>query len=185
MPIHQGMSGCGEGSTPSRRGGEGGFGLIELLIAMTVLSVGILALFAMFEAGIRSATRASRVTTAGALADREMENFRAIRYDSIGLPDALVLAAAAPYASDPAYQASAANRVSLTACGTPPCTSKVPVQSLTGADGRGYRVDTYVTWQTVGTGRGVKLVTIVVRDGTDPTRVWARTASSFDESTGL
>jgi prepilin-type N-terminal cleavage/methylation domain-containing protein len=176
MPMPEPVKRCGK-----RLGGEGGFGLIELLIAMMVLAIGILAIFAMFESGIRSATRASHVTTAGALADREMERFRAVRYDVIGLPNALTDATAAPtpYPSDPAY--NAAGRVDLASCGTLPC---VPVQNLTGADGRSYRVDTYVTWQTVGSGRGVKLVTIVVRDGSDPTKVWARTASSFDESTG-
>jgi hypothetical protein len=151
---------------------------------MMVLAIGILALFAMFESGIRTIKRASTATTAGALADREMESFRAIRYDSIGLPDNLVLTAQTPYSSDPAHQADAGNRVGLAACGTPPCTTKVPVQTLTGADGRSYRVDTYVTWQTIGAGRALKLVTIVVRDGDDTTKVWARTASSFDRSTG-
>ena len=58
------------------------------------------------------------------------------------------------------------------------------MQTLTGADGRGYRVDTYVTWHTVTSARAVKLVTIVVRDGSDVTKVWARAASAFDESTG-
>ena len=77
-------------------GDERGFGLIELLAAMTVLAIGILALFAMFESGIRHLTRASTITTAGALADREMENYRAIRYASIGLPDSLVLARRGP-----------------------------------------------------------------------------------------
>ena len=91
---------------------------------MIVLVVGILALFAMFESGIRHIKRASTVTTAGALADTEMENFRAIRLRAIGLDDSLVLAAAAPYSSDPAYQASASNRVALAACGTSPCTTK-------------------------------------------------------------
>jgi prepilin-type N-terminal cleavage/methylation domain-containing protein len=184
MPIHDAVSRCGNRVVRLRRE-ESGFGLIELLIAMTVLAVGILALFAMFESGLRSVNRASTVATAGALADKEMENFRAIRYDSIGLPDSLVTAAVTsspPYGSDAAY--STTSRVALNACGTSPCTTKVPVQTLTGADGRSYRVDTYVTWQTVGAGRGVKLVTIVVRDGTDPTKTWARTASAFDESTG-
>jgi Tfp pilus assembly protein PilV len=174
----------GTPSTDTRWNNEQGFGLVELLAAMMVLMIGILALFAMFESGIRVLKRASTVTTAGALADREMENFRAIRYDSIGLPDSLVLAAATPYSSDPAYQATAANRVAMNACGTAPCTTKVPVQSLTGADGKSYRVDTYVTWQIVAAGRAVKLVTIVIRDGAVPTKVWARTASSFDASTG-
>ena len=85
-------------------GDERGIGLIELLAAMTVLMVGILAVFAMFESGIRHLSRASTVTTAGALADKELENFRAIRYASIGLPDSLVLAAATPYSSDSAIR---------------------------------------------------------------------------------
>jgi Tfp pilus assembly protein PilV len=185
MPIHDAVSGCGIRSRVRRRlRGEAGFGLIELLIAMTVLVVGIMALFAMFESGIRSTKRASTVTTAAALADREMEGYRAIQYSNIGLPDSLVTAAAAPYSSDPAYTATAGNRVALSACGTAPCTTKTPVQTLTGADGKSYRVDTYITWQTVGAGRGVKLVTIVVRDAAATTMTWARTASAFDESTG-
>ena len=151
--------------------------------AMMVLVIGILALFAMFESGIRTIKRASTVTTAGALADREMENFRAIRYDSIGLPDARHGRGFAVRVGS-RLSGDGANRVALNACGTAPCTTKVPVQTLTGADGKSYRVDTYVTWQTVGAGRGVKLVTIVVRDGANMTKVWARTASSFDESTG-
>ena len=52
------------------------------------------------------------------------------------------------------------------------------------ANNKNYRVDTYVTWQTVGAGRQVKLVTVVVRDGTDTSKVWARAASAFDRSTG-
>jgi Tfp pilus assembly protein PilV len=164
---------------------QNGFGLVELLAAMTVLMVGILALFAMFESGIRSLSRASTVTTAGALADREMESYRAIRYASIGLPDTLVLAAAAPYSSDSAYQSSTSSRVNLPTCGIVlPCTNDVPVQTLTGADGRSYRLDTYITWQTVAAGRQVKLVTVVVRDAANPTKVWARAASAFDRSTG-
>jgi Tfp pilus assembly protein PilV len=183
VPILDPVSDCGD-SGKARATSEGGFGLVELLIAMMVLMIGILALFAMFESGIRNINRASTVTTAGALADREMERFRAIRYDSIGLPDALVLAADTTYKSDTAYDADAVDRVNVAACGASPCTTKVPVQTLTGADGKDYRVDTYITWHSAGGGRGVKLVTIVVRDGDDPTRTWARTASSFDESTG-
>jgi prepilin-type N-terminal cleavage/methylation domain-containing protein len=183
MPIHVRMSGCGTRATRVRRD-EAGFGLIELMIAMTVLAIGILALFAMFESGIRSISRASTVTTAGALADTEMESFRAARYNTIGLPDSLI-PSSPPYTTDPAYSSTA--RVHVAACGTQPCTTKVPVQTLTGADGRSYRVDTYVTTQTLTSpysARPVKLVTIVVRDGTDVNKVWARTASAFDESTG-
>ncbi len=185
MPIPRSVRICGHPAGRRLRArDERGIGLVELLAAMTVLMIGILALFAMFESGIRHLSRASTITTAGALADREMEGFRAIRYANIGLPDSLVLAAAAPYSSDAAYQSSSASRVDLVACGTAPCTTKVPVQTLTGADGKSYRVDTYVTWQSVGGGRSVKLVTIVVRDAADPSKVWARAASAFDRSTG-
>jgi Tfp pilus assembly protein PilV len=185
VPISRCVRICGirPGRGPGLRH-ERGIGLVELLAAMTVLMVGILAVFAMFESGIRHLSRASTVTTAGALADKELENFRAIRYASIGLPDSLVLASATPYSSDSAYQSNATLRVNLLPCGTTPCTNKVPVQTLTGADGRSYRVDTYVTWQAVTGGRNVKLVTVVVRDAADPTKVWARGASAFDRSTG-
>jgi Tfp pilus assembly protein PilV len=183
VPIPHSVKRCGS-LFRVRLNDEAGVGLVELLAAMIVLMIGILAVFAMFESGIRHIKRASTVTTAGALADKEMENFRAIRYASIGLPDSLVTAAAEPYDDDTAFQASAASRVDLAACGTSPCTTKVPVQTLTGADGESYRVDTYVTWQSVPGGRPLKLVTIVVRDADNPTKVWARTASAFDRSTG-
>ena len=35
---------------------DGGFGMVELLCAMSILAMGILALFAMFDAGTRSST---------------------------------------------------------------------------------------------------------------------------------
>jgi Tfp pilus assembly protein PilV len=65
--------------------GEGGFGMIELLAAMTVMLIGIFAVFAVFQAGIVQIRRASTITTAAAIADAQMEQYRAIKYDSIGL----------------------------------------------------------------------------------------------------
>jgi hypothetical protein len=83
-------------------------------------------------------------------------------------------------------------RVNVTKCGTTPCTSSVPTKTVTGADGKAYRVDTYVTWLQIAntatpaaTGRLLKYVTVIVRDSTSPYRIWARLSSSFDESTGV
>jgi Tfp pilus assembly protein PilV len=166
-------------------GDDGGFGLVELLIAITVLLVGVLAVFLMFESGIITIKRASTRTTASALADAQLESFRAIKYDSIGLVEADVLLAPTPYSTDPAYAANPLNRVGLLPCGVAPCTTKVPVQTLAGADGKNYRVDTFVTWQTVTGGRNVKRVTIVVRDATTTSTTYARVASLFDASTGV
>lgn len=243
---------------------ERGFGMIELLAAMTVMLVGVMSLFALFQAGIVQVRRASTITTAAALADAEMEKFRAIKYETIGLDDAQVASTDTTYRQDAAYRAdtsptttlaaaldAAATTVSVTsasgfptaapflvqidserilieagadtttwtvkravdgtaaaahsagaavsqrqrahvpACGTAPCTSKIPTRSVVGADGGSYRVDTYITWKQItnsstpaATGRLLKLVTLVVRENTVPYKQWARLSSAFDESTG-
>jgi len=254
------------------RAREAGQGLIELLIAMTVMSVGILALFAMFDSGMVQVRRASTVSTAAALADSEMEKYRALQFDAIGLVASDISGADSVYKNDTAYNAESTTttlssgitssattltvtsttgfpttppfrvqidseimlvtavsgatwtlqdgggnglraaqdgttaaahtasatvrlkmRVELPVCGNPavlPCTTSVPTQTPTGADGRQYRLDTYMTWQAItssggAVGRQMKLVTIVVRNATKPAIVYARVASTFDQSTGL
>jgi Tfp pilus assembly protein PilV len=92
---------------------ERGFGMIELLAAMTVMLVGVMSLFALFQAGIVQIRRASTITTAAALADAEMEKFRAIKYETIGLDDTQVAATDKTYKSDSAYRADAAPVTSI------------------------------------------------------------------------
>jgi len=80
-------------------------------------------------------------------------------------------------------------RAHLPVCGTSPCTNSHPTETVTGADDRSYRVDTYITWQLVQNsaglaGRNAKRVTIVVRNPTT-NQVYARATSTFDEATGL
>jgi hypothetical protein len=239
--------------------------MVELLAAITVLAVGLMAVYAMYQTGLMQIRRASTITTAAALGDAEMEKFRAIKYESLGLDNTDVDAADATYASDPAYRADASPSTTLAAgmtvaqtsitvasasgfptvapylvqidselvlvdsgagtttwtvkrgqngttaathasaatvtqkqrahvvrCGTQPCTDVVPTKTIAGADGKNYRVDTYVTWRTITnsatpafSGRLLKLITIVIRDSAAPHRTWARVSSSFDESTGL
>jgi hypothetical protein len=239
--------------------------MVELLAAITILVVGLLAVYAMFQAGLLQIRRASTITTAAALADTEMERYRAIRYEALGLDDADVIAADATYAGDSAYRSDTSpattlasaitdtqtsitvasatgfpttapylvkvenelmlvnagagsttwtvkraqlgttatthsagvavtqkQRAHVVRCGTQPCTDMLPTKTATGADGKSYRVDTYVTWKLVtnsaspaASGRLLKLITVVVRDSASPYRQWARVSSSFDESTGL
>ena len=135
--------------------GEGGFGLIEVLIAMTVMTVGIMAIVAGLSSGMIALSSANRTSTAGTVADKQMEAFRALPYTRIALTKTLVDAAAAPYTSDVAYAGTLLHDVLLagtptaydgTYCATSPVTCQ-PVQSaVTGADGHAYRVDTYVNW---------------------------------------
>src|ERR671933_1818775 len=83
---------------------EAGFGMIELLLAMIVISVGILAVFAMFNSGMVQIRRASAVSTAAALADSEIEKYRALQFDAIGLLDSQVTSADTTYKGDAAYK---------------------------------------------------------------------------------
>ena len=48
---------------------ESGFGLLELLMAIVMLNVGILAIVAAFSSGSTALARASRISTAAALAN--------------------------------------------------------------------------------------------------------------------
>jgi Tfp pilus assembly protein PilV len=69
---------------PRARSQEG-FGLIELLMSMTMLNIGILALVAAFQSGAFALQRASKTSTGAAIADIQMERFRAMTYTSIAL----------------------------------------------------------------------------------------------------
>lgn len=64
---------------------EAGFTLVELLIAMTLMAIGIAAIVAGFSSGVLAIGRASQASTAAAIADQQMETFRQEPYTSIAL----------------------------------------------------------------------------------------------------
>jgi type II secretory pathway pseudopilin PulG len=158
---------------------EEGFGLVELLIAMTVMVIAIMAIVAGFSSGILALNRASRASTAGTVADVQMEGLRKVRYTDTAL---------APTCSS----------------GTAASTDCFVTSSVTGPDGRTYRVDEAVRFDcgpdtdTLGgtvpssatcTGpvptRPAKLVTMVVYDpSTSPAKELFRETSTFDQATG-
>src|SRR3712207_3321193 len=72
---------------------ESGVGLIELLIALFLLNIGILAIVAVFSSSAVAVGRASRISTAGALADAQLELYRAIPNASIALDTSSVTTA--------------------------------------------------------------------------------------------
>jgi type II secretory pathway pseudopilin PulG len=193
---------------------EQGFGLIELTFALAVLNIALLALIGAFLTGATSLRRAGKVSAAGAVANQQMELYRAMTYCQIALTGdsagALTTTPASPYQTDVAYSStqvttarsntwcaaqSPAKNPPYNAClstlGTKPSpalSSCSPSQTVTGADGRKYRVDTYIVLATGGSastfsGREVKQVTAVVRDGRDLKEL-ARQVSTFDPLTG-
>jgi Tfp pilus assembly protein PilV len=171
---------------------EAGFGLLELLMAMTILNVGILAVVAGFNSGIVALRRAGSISTATVLADKQMELYRALTYGSIAL-DSSSIPATTPYTSDPAW---ASTQVTTT------CTTPLPAecnasQSTTGPDHHLYRIDTFIVNENPATTytppagsahattRTLRKVTVVVRDGRNTNKVLARETSTFDCSTAL
>jgi len=168
---------------------EQGFGLIELLMAMVMLNIGILAVVAAFNAGIVTINRASKVTTASALADQQLERYRALTYAAIALDATSVSSVDNTYKCDSALGASCPNSTSgeltTTCSGSPLPNECLPSRSVTGADRKQYRVDTYITSSTPTGGRALKIVTVVVRDARRlSARPLYRAASTFDQSTG-
>ena len=161
---------------------EGGFGLIELLLAMLVLNIGLLAIIAAFQSGAVAIARASRISTASTLADSQMELYRAIKYSAIALSSTEFTAAqgVARYTSDTAYSGTQV----VGSCANPPPNECRPIRSVSGPDHKSYQVFTYIVYDNPPTGRQLKKVTIVIRDAAPPYKVYARESSTFDESTG-
>jgi Tfp pilus assembly protein PilV len=169
---------------------QSGFGLIELLISMTLLNVGILALVAAFQSGAFALKRAGMIQTAAAVADIQMERYRGYKYCGALFAASDVTAAQADttYTSDPEYVRAPTQLTPATdaSCGTatPPADSK-PIQNIVGPDQKLYRVDVYIVADTVASARPIKRVTVVVRDRNKLSgRPLARVASTFDEATG-
>ena len=66
-----------------RAGSQSGQGLIELLIAMTVLAVGIGSTLTLFADSLFSLEHSGKEGTAITLADRQMETYRSMPYKCI------------------------------------------------------------------------------------------------------
>ena len=168
--------------------------MLELLMAMVMLNVGILAVVAAFSSGNAALYRASRTSTAGALANKQMEAYRGLKYDNIVFVTSEWTSAIAnsTYTGDTVYQANMSNPVAphalVATVGT--CPANVPASACdpsyttTGADHRSYRVDTYLYYDTPTSGQQLRAVTVVIRNPDDLTRVFARVSSTFDSSTG-
>jgi type II secretory pathway pseudopilin PulG len=174
---------------------EDGLGLIELIIAMTILTVGLLAILATFSSGMTALARSSRTANASTLADSQLQLYRALTYCAIRLRNGSI-PTTAPYTTPPDYDASA-TKVTDTApgncgastltCPAPPSTIKEceATRTVTGPEGRPYRIDTYIVIKPVGAlSRETKKVTVVVRDPENGNAVLTRHVSLFDRLLG-
>jgi type II secretory pathway pseudopilin PulG len=173
---------------------ESGFGLVELLIAMTVLVVGITALVAAMSSGFVAVKRAADESTAAAIADKQMEAYRALPNCAIYLDNGTI-PPSGPYTTDVAYTGTppAPPPVPITnntpLIGTSTCSAATPPelrdaqQPIIGPDGRSYNVDTFIVKSTAASGGDAKKVTVIVHDPQN-TKVVLRESSTFAPPTG-
>jgi prepilin-type N-terminal cleavage/methylation domain-containing protein len=162
---------------------EEGFSLVEMLVAITLLSVGISAMMALFVQSALSLHRSAKVGTAVTLAEGQMEiyrtvSFTGIRLDGTQIPTSGTNVYVSGHSSDSAVPPSTGQALGGQdgdqAC---PDTSFPaacdPVQSVVGPDGATYTLDTYIDYvnddgtfsiRAPAAGLSLKLVTVVVRD---------------------
>jgi Tfp pilus assembly protein PilV len=193
---------------------EEGFGLIELLIAMVVMQIALLAIIGAFGAGAVGLARASRLNTAAVLVDTQMELYRAMPYDAIGLNTA-----GAPttgtYVSDTSFcpsgmtpvcgntaprnnagggswsctatSGTTAVSVYFSANGINPCVAHRLVSSATqppSPDKQTYYVDTYISWSAPIAASRAVKQVSVVVRNSTSGQALASQVSTFDCSTG-
>jgi hypothetical protein len=123
-----------------------GFLLIELIAAMLVLTVALLALVGAYSLGYFAIGASAKTASAGLLANNQLELYQSLPYTSIGL-DATTLTSV--QASDPTYSTdeaalpgSGAVDRTISSCGA--SAQCLPVQTITGADHKQYKVETFI-----------------------------------------
>jgi type II secretory pathway pseudopilin PulG len=172
---------------------ETGSMLLELVIAMMFLAVAGGALISTYSSGILSLRHASIEGNALTLVDRQIELYNTLPYASIKLDSATIPGSTDPYVTANSSDATIPNSTgqvvgatvtsgSCTAPTTPQ--ASCATQTVTGPDGRTYRVDTYIVSVTPSTSgsRAVKQITAIARlvTGGTPGPLRARLQSSFD-----
>jgi Tfp pilus assembly protein PilE len=146
---------------------ERGQGIIELVVAMVVITVAVLALMASYDQAFVSMHKSARTTAAATLAETQLELYGALPYASIGLSSSLVTTAKASdafYATDEAgLTPSGTTEVTNGSC-TTALAQCMPVQaSLTGSDGKTYRLETFIRDLASGS-TTERVVAVIVRD---------------------
>lgn len=169
-------------------------GLIELVAAVVVITIALLALMASYDQAFFSLHAAARKSAAASLAESQLEIIGAIPYAQIGVSSSLLTTANANtmFAADKAALSPSGTDVTYASCTTTVAQCKPLQTSVLGSDGKHYRVETFIrdVSQTLSC-QGVtgscgttteRVATVIVRDpnvsGTP--RVYEVTAS-FDQ----
>ena len=130
-----------------RAADDDGFGLVELLIAMTMLSIAVGALLAVFTSSAVSLRRAGQKGTALTLADTQMEKYRTRTFTAVRI-DGTLIPTSGTYVTANSTDSTippSTNQAVAGQNGDEPCSTVdepaacLPVQNVTGPDGHTYR----------------------------------------------
>lgn len=139
---------------------DDGFGLIELLIAMLVTNIAVMALVAALSSSHVALVRASRISTAAAVANAELEMYRAVTWAAVKT---------APTTPTQTKTGPDGRSYTLATTGVWECPNS-PGTSVTETTSCG-----------PGNGRPVRRLTVVVSDSTG---TLVRQSTTFDQITG-
>ena len=151
---------------------ESGFSIVELVVAIMVITIALLAIAAAFETGVISIRAAAGRTVAAKLANAQVERYAALGFTSIGL-DATTYTStktsgnqsySSAYVSDEAALNAVASGTAVTISGCGSAAQCLPVQTVTGTDQKSYKLETFIrdvvsfgTWTE-------RFVTVIVRN---------------------
>jgi type II secretory pathway pseudopilin PulG len=168
---------------------QDGFLLIEVVAAMMIVSIALLAVMAGYDSAFVSLHKSGQKQVASQLAEQQLELYSALPYQDIGLSADAVAAVGTTGGST--YDALYAENTLLDGLWDPvnndylpsgtvndvtmsPCASEsgedldncAPVQNVTGSDGRPYRIDTFIRDEPNNTAISwpERIVTVIVRD---------------------
>lgn len=177
---------------------ENGQGLVELIVAMTILAIGIGSLLTVLTSSALSLQRSDQKGTALVLAEKQVELYRGVGFRDVRLDDQLVAAAIAKndqYSNDPSAPSASGQHLDTdtapTGVDTNTCVPSIagdqttvpdeckPTQVVTGPDHRQYRIDTYIHSDFPQGGDAVETVTVIVRNANILSQTLARSASTF------
>lgn len=189
---------------------DDGQGLIELIVALTILAIGIGAVLTVLTGSALSLQRSDQKGTALTLAETQLEIYRNLAYADVRLDDAAWSSSPLTSATDPYFTAHTSDptiptgakagevkdtdgtpTVPINTCAATPPPECEPVRTVTGPDHRLYRIDTYITpsattsdGTSTGTvvGNPTRQITVVVRNAELPKLpILARNTSTFSD----
>jgi hypothetical protein len=167
----------------SRFRSQDGSMLIELVISMTFLAVAVGALITVYASSLISLRHASVEGNAMTLADKQMETFKTLPYNALGI-DTSTIPSSGLYVTSPPSNLTPTQQASITSGqlngGTVPAT-----QTVTGPDNRTYEIDTYVfKTATAGSYEEYVQATVAVRlvTGATPSAIKAESTSAFNSA---